>query len=93
MNPLTGYLPIALSQYKIKELEDLLSRHYEVSYYEVDELTIENNIPPGNIVTVTCNGTPAIAYYSPVLELWEFSLEIDPFDYDQPLMKLGNKIA
>lgn len=93
MNHVTGYLPITLSQYEIKELEDLLSQHYEVSYYEVDELTTDHNIRSYEIVTVTYNGTPALAYYTCALECWAFYLTIEPFDYFHPLMKLGDKIT
>lgn len=93
MNLITGYLPITISQCKIKELDDLLSHHYEVSYYEVDELTTDNNIRSYIIVTVTKNRIPALAYYTRALECWEFSLTIDPFDYCHALMKLGDKIT
>jgi hypothetical protein len=82
MNPVTGYLPVWLISAQHTEYIDILSKHYNVEYFDFDELApLATIIPPYKYISAKKSGSIVYAYAFPFPSLrshiWSFVSQLN----------------
>ena len=73
MNPVTGYLPVWLSSARHDEYLVILSKHYNVEYFDFEELApLATIIPPYMYITAKRSGSIGYAHFCSSLssQIW-----------------------
>ena len=89
MNLITGYLPVWLTSAQHDEYIGLLSKHYNVEYFNFEELAFIEPVVPNYLhITANKSGRRVCTYYRIIAHSWEWYTKQDDYHYSLSLMKI-----